>query len=364
LRDNLLTRRAVNRAGGRAVIDARYPFAGSHHQKSAVLQVSGEAVAYCGGTDLAADRWDTSQHNSDPRRVRERYAAWHDVHARVSGLAVLDIEQNFRDRWNDRKRPSFFPFESAPPPITAPLPKVASSPGTQHVQVLRTFACKGAHYPSFAPAGEFSALAGYTKAIGRARRYIYIEDQYLYSDDIARELVAALPNIEKLIIVVPRSASRSIAAASQHYHQAQFIRDLRLSDAAKVHVYDLVQPSTGEMIYVHSKVLIIDDIYAAIGSMNVNRRSATHDSELVLAVVDGALDGGVCRFARDLRLNLWGEHLSLPATSSLIADPIAGTQEWERQATTNQARVRRHVPATPQRTDWRFRWVDPDSRCP
>ena len=366
-RNNDATHAMLSRAGGQSVRDARFPIFGSHHQKSAALHVNGETIAYCGGIDLCADRWDTRLHDNDRRRVKDQMHGWHDVHCRIRGPAVLDVYQNFLDRWNDPSWPSWVPPVRPPPPITGPPPPAARSPGTHHVQVLRTFACQHRHYPSFAPSGEYTCHAAYRKAIGRAQRYIYIEDQYLYFDELARDLAAALDRIEKLVIVVPHhSDATPIERASQNWHRAQFLRIIRARHPAKVHVYDLTQPATGQMIYVHAKVLIIDDIYAVIGTPNFGRRSMTYDTEIAAAVVDGDIVDGVCRFARDLRRNLWGEHLGLAPTDARIADPIAAVTEWERQAATGRNRVRRHVAPMPQSED-RVRWdrgVDPDARCP
>ncbi|WP_338674757.1 hypothetical protein V1460_18515 [Streptomyces sp. SCSIO 30461] len=80
----------------------------------------------------------------------------------------------------------------------------------------------------------------------------------------------------------------------------------------------------GTPVYVHVKVCVIDDVWAAVGSDNVNLRSWTHDSELSCAVVDdtadtrepqdpGGLGDGARRFARELRLLLVREHLGREA---------------------------------------------------
>jgi phosphatidylserine/phosphatidylglycerophosphate/cardiolipin synthase-like enzyme/subtilisin family serine protease len=363
--ENSRTRDLFLRAGGEAILDARFPSFGSHHQKSAILQRSKEAVSYCGGIDLAGDRWDTRLHNNDPRRVRETWHGWHDVHAKVRGPAVLDIEKNFRGRWNDTSWPTIVPPVRPPVPITTALPPVAASPGTHHVQVLRTYACTSSQYPTFAPRGEFTCLAGYRKAISRATNYIYIEDQYLVFDEIARDLANALRRIQKLIIVVPRDTDGWPQAAF-NWHQNNFLNILRASHPGKVQIYDLVQPATGQPIYVHSKVMIIDDIYAVIGSTNFNRRSMTHDTEIAVAVIDATIEDGVCRFARDLRRNLWGEHLNIAESDPRLADPIAAVAEWERQAKAGTYRVRHHTTQTPQ-DEKKFTWdqgSDPDGRCP
>ena len=52
-----------------------------------------------------------------------------------------------------------------------------------------------------------------------------------------------------------------------------------------MHVFD-VENHEGTPVYVHAKVCVIDDIWATVGSDNLNRRSWTHDSELSCAVLD------------------------------------------------------------------------------
>ena len=86
-----------------------------------------------------------------------------------------------------------------------------------------------------------------------------------------------------------------------------------------MHVFD-VENHAGTPIYVHAKVCVVDDVWASVGSDNLNRRSWTHDSELSCAVLDetrttgspptrpGRATAPGC-FARDLRLRLWREHL-------------------------------------------------------
>jgi phosphatidylserine/phosphatidylglycerophosphate/cardiolipin synthase-like enzyme len=70
-------------------------------------------------------------------------------------------------------------------------------------------------------------------------------------------------------------------------------------------------------IYCHSKTWIVDDVIARVGSANCNRRSYTHDSELDVIVLDGAVDNGARAFARGLRVDLWQELLRLPDPSVL-----------------------------------------------
>ena len=97
-------------------------------------------------------------------------------------------------------------------------------------------------------------------------------------------------------------------------------------------------------MYVHAKVVVIDDVWAMIGSDNLNRRSWSHDSELSISVLDSELDprdprdpaglgDGARTFARDLRLRLWREHLDRDAAD--LADlmhPEQAFAAFRRQA--------------------------------
>jgi phosphatidylserine/phosphatidylglycerophosphate/cardiolipin synthase-like enzyme len=89
---------------------------------------------------------------------------------------------------------------------------------------------------------------------------------------------------------------------------------------------------------------VIDDVWAAVGSDNLNRRSWTHDSELSAAVLDetpdereprdpAGLGDGARAFARQLRLQLWREHLGRgPDDDGDLLDPAEGFEAWRRAA--------------------------------
>ena len=157
-------------------------------------------------------------------------------------------------------------------------------------------------------------------------------------------------------------------------------------------VYDL-ENENATPVYVHAKVCVIDDVWAAIGSDNLNRRSWTHDAELTAAVLDPTLDprppadpaslgDGARVFARNLRLSLWREHLGrAPGDDSDLLDPERGFEAWREQAAALEAwhregrrgprppgRARTHRPGRVQ--PWAAWWawplyrtiIDPDGR--
>ena len=122
--------------------------------------------------------------------------------------------------------------------------------------------------------------------------------------------------------------------------------EIMFGPKTRVYAYGLFQtPDVGERpIYVHSKLVIIDDRYVAIGSANVDARSMHIETELTLGIVDAKteksqLDGqdaDICVFARNLREKLWKEHLGV---KDLPPDPIKAlgnlpqgfTFDWSKQ---------------------------------
>jgi len=78
-------------------------------------------------------------------------------------------------------------------------------------------------------------------------------------------------------------------------------------------------------IFVHSKLWIIDDVFVSLGSANVNTRGMNPDSEGNVFVVDGRSDRSARRFAKQLRVDLWAEHLGVGesrAARLLLDDPL------------------------------------------
>jgi len=329
---------AVNAAGGHVLLDERIRRAGSHHQKLVVVlhpQAVDDDVAFVGGIDLCHGRNDDDNHRGDPQAIEidKRFGAtpaWHDMQVEIRGAAVGDIVETFCERWNDpnpltsRWAPHRRSSSSVKPAqierLQAP-PHVESAVGSHAVQVLRTYPVRRPRYP-FAPNGERSIARAYAKAFRRARRMIYIEDQYLWSADIARALGRALeqhPDLH-IVVVVPRLPDEDgvLSGPPNRIGQHIALRHLRQIGGRRFAIYDLERDRVP--IYVHAKICIIDDVWMTIGSDNLNRRSWTHDSELSCAILDDTLDrreptdpagtgDGARVLPRETRLQLWREHL-------------------------------------------------------
>jgi phosphatidylserine/phosphatidylglycerophosphate/cardiolipin synthase-like enzyme len=360
----------VNRAGGQLVADQRVRRFGSHHQKLLVVHRPDDPVrciAFVGGMDLSRGRRDDPEHlgDADPVRIDPRYGRrppWHDLQLEVHGPAVLDVDFTFRERWEDRtptdhrnplramwRRVSHEPRRRELLLRRLPPPRV----GSHVVQVLRTYPARHRAIP-FAPDGERSIARAYLKALRRARALVYIEDQYLWGTLVSDALAAALRATSELrmIVMVPRYPDRDGRIAGRAARAAQWraINNLVTAGGARVAVYDL-ENEQGTPIYVHAKAAVIDDVWALVGSANLNRRSWTHDSEVACVVLDqerdprhpvdpGGLGDGARVFARQLRLRLWREHLGLGpkgGDDAQLVDPVAGFELWRATAARLQA---------------------------
>jgi phosphatidylserine/phosphatidylglycerophosphate/cardiolipin synthase-like enzyme len=334
--------RQIDEDGGQVLLDGRTRRAGSHHQKLVVMRHPGHPgrdLAFVGGIDLGHGRNDDSGHAGDPQTMDfpEAYGPrppWHDIQAEVRGPAVHDLEHTFRERWYgssvlDLPSPVRQLYDRAyhmgamtSRPLPEPTDDDRTWRGTHAVQVLRTYPARLRRYP-FAPHGERSIAHAYRKAFARASRLVYLEDQYLWSRPVAEIIAAALRDRPDLhvIAVVPRFPDQdgTITGMPSMMSRHDVMRACESAGGGRFAVYDL-ENHRGTPVYVHAKVVVVDDVWAMIGSDNLNRRSWTHDSELSIAVLDAERDGrdprdpgglgdGARTFARDLRLRLWREHL-------------------------------------------------------
>ena len=382
----------LQRRGAEVLLDMRVRGGGSHHQKFVVIRHRDDPardVAFVGGIDLAHNRRDDAAHNGDPQPLRlakeyGEHPPWHDVQVAIRGPAVHDVETVFRERWSDPAPLSHLPWRRAVDKLrgldTSPdhLPDQWPPPppaGVHTVQLLRTYPNLrlGRSYP-FAEAGERSVANGYAKAVRRAGRIVYVEDQYFWGHDVARvfaEQLQARPELRLLVVIPLEPDLDGLNRVPQLLGRLRAIDRLMEVAPGRVAAYGL-ENHAGVPVYVHAKVCIIDDTWASTGSDNFSRRSWTHDSELTAVVLDGA-------YARDLRLTLAAEHLDrldeatergLDATMGDCLDPAEmfdvyaahadRLDDWhagERRGARPPGRLRRL--SLPQLTPRQRRWAAP-----
>ena len=399
----------IEAAGGQCMLDMRVRPGGSHHMKLMVLRHQGRPeldVAFIGGIDLCHSRRDDADHHGDPQHqsmaaVYGRRPPWHDVQAMITGPAVGDAELVFRERWEDPAPLTRNPIHRLRDTMTRQdvrpraLPPQGHDPaasGTHAVQLLRTYPYRRAGY-SFAPEGERSIARAYLKVLPRARRLIYLEDQYLWSSTVVSALASALRDVPDLhlIAVIPRFPDQDgkLSLPPNLIGRIAALNLLRKAAGNRVAVYG-IESEAGIPIYVHAKVCIVDDTWAIVGSDNFNRRSWTHDSELSCAVVDEAAgsraaaapDQRTAGYAATLRRTLASEHLGIRQADpqpgcdtafEAFRQAAAELDAWHaggRQGPRPPGRLRRYdVPRLPT---WTRAWArvfyrlmyDPDGRPP
>lgn len=213
---------------------------------------------------------------------------------------------------------------------------------------------------------EESIHNAYCSLIERAEHYVYIENQFFISglsgDEIIqnRVLEAIYKRIMRahnekecfrVVIVIPLlpgfqgGVDDSGAASVRAIMHWQYRTICRGNNSILHNLYDLVGPKMHDYIsfyglraygtlfdggplatsqvYVHSKIMIIDDHITLVGSANINDRSllGSRDSEIGVLIedkefVDSRIGGKpwkAGKFALSLRLSLWSEHLGLHA---------------------------------------------------
>ncbi|WP_238179302.1 phospholipase D-like domain-containing protein, partial [Methylobacterium oxalidis] len=288
-------------------LDSVHPAGACHHQKIAVID---DALAFCGGIDLTVGRWDTPEHRDDDLRRASPWGfaqpPWHDATAAVDGEAARSLAELARERWESatgerlpplQERHTIWPktlqatFHDVNVGIARTQPKRDGQPAVREIEAL--------------------TLA----AISRAHRFIYVESQYLASHRIAEALANRLGETSgpEVIVINPLSTEGWLEDEVMGSARARIIE--RLSGINGGHHFRICYPvaAGGTPIYVHAKIMIVDDQFLKIGSANMNNRSMGLDTECDLAVDPHdqtereALRVAIC----SIRHRLLAEHLNV-----------------------------------------------------
>ena len=184
------------------------------------------------------------------------------------------------------------------------------------------------------PRGDFGILESYLRALEAAERFVYIENQFLWSPEIEAVLhrkISDPPRPDfRLVLVLPskpNSGADDTRGVLGHLIDAD-------EDAGRVLACTLYarSGSLADPIYVHAKIAIVDDAWLTLGSANLNEHSLFNDTEMNIVSHDPDL-------ARQTRLRLWAEHLELSA-DQLPHDPIQAIDELWKPISKEQLRRR------------------------
>ncbi|WP_408587665.1 phospholipase D-like domain-containing protein [Novosphingobium sp.] len=322
-------------------LDSAHPLGCSHHQKIVVID---DRFAVCGGIDMAGDRWDTSEHlENDPRRRRPTgrlHGPWHDCTMLLEGEVARELGDYGRTRWQQAGGKPMAPC--APQEESAWPEAISAEFRDVEVGIART----RSQYGNAAEVREIEAL--FVEQIGRARRFIYAENQYFASRTVAEAMAARLmqPDPPEIVLIMPESSHGWLEQAAMDGARTRLFRAVKDKDPAGR--FSIWHPcnAAGTPIYVHSKLMIVDDEILRIGSANMNNRSMGLDSECDV-FIDAARPGNdhaVAPITR-LRMRLLAEHCGL--ASETVAQLVAhhgGMAAMIDAAPTTRKCLRRFVP--------------------
>lgn len=283
------------------------------HQKSWLIDAGHESeIAFVGGINLDNPSVSASGHaDRDGEHT-------HDVYLELRGPCATDVHHNFVQRWNEASerhldgglwahaREHVLPFPA----------RLSPAAGNAIVQMQRSI--RAGRYsdstatPDGAPfeiaTGEHSIFEQYASAITAARHAIYIEDQYIASPDIVEALHSALKRGVDVTFLAPADPEPQVKAARKRPEATPFFaRVAALGEYPNFLLAGIASPRTGAPVYVHDKIMLVDDCWATIGSCNIASQSFFCDSELNASIWDEV-------FVRTVRAELLKEHLGEDTT--------------------------------------------------
>lgn len=321
--------------------DASVPWPGSHHQKVAIID---GRLAFFGSQDICQERWDDSAHLPDnPLRTcrGEPYKPYHEVQLAVNGPVARSLLDLFVERWyratGERLDPSSLIADEEPsaPLVTLPMPRA-------RLALARTMAGEEAQ----------EIKDQYVRAIRTAERFIYCETQYVTSCAIRDALVERMRDRKRpkldIVFMLPFKPERFKEEVTVGLPQADTLSELARTAAENGHrlgIYNVAgrrADGTEEHVYIHSKLMVVDDAFMTIGSANLMNRSMTLDSELNASWEAREGERGLESAIRRARVRLLLEHLGEAADVRLVTRGEGLVERLDRVVTEGRGRLRAH----------------------
>jgi phosphatidylserine/phosphatidylglycerophosphate/cardiolipin synthase-like enzyme len=287
---------------------------GSHHQKLLVVGNSERTVAILGGVDLHRNRVFPVQDSPG--------TPYFDISVQLDGQAAADIAEIFERRWlaHPSRRGVQLPRPTAP--VTVP------TAGGATVQVGVNFGCRHPHMDI--PNAIRGADRLIRNVLSNCRSFFYAEDQYgVGNAELGEAITRAFANGARFGVVVLADAWGVDDLPEIDYRRHRFWTRFPQVRTGQLLVFQRRGDDgrrKGPHAYVHSKLVIVDDLAATIGSVNMNRRSWYYDSELAAAITDSP------DTIQAMRVGIWRQHLK-PGTGDVsereLADPMGAFRLWQ-----------------------------------
>ncbi|NJK44867.1 MAG: phosphatidylserine/phosphatidylglycerophosphate/cardiolipin synthase family protein [Pleurocapsa sp. SU_196_0] len=307
------------------------------HQKTWVIDAGHDGqLAFLGGINLNPHSVVTPGHRGEGQN--------HDVYIELQGAAVADVEHNFVQRWNEASERHFLDGhwgERGNSALEFPT-RLPSERGTAMVQIQRTIHAsryKNGQSPINAPpfdiaVGEQTNFQQYLSAVQSARRSIYIENQCLEIPEIVTALRDALERGVEVVMVLPAAPDLVPMTDALPERRALYAARAELGNYehfALCGIAGLGGDGCRKSVWVHSKLMLIDDQWATVGSANLHRWSMFGNSELNAAIAAPEI-------VRGFRIALLQEHL---ASNTSALDDVAALRLFRDVARGNREKLLR-----------------------
>ncbi len=265
-------------------LDGNVPMGGSHHQK--IILIDDELV-FTGGMDIARQRWDTREHNIvEPERndVLGAYAPYHDVQIMMDGPVTKDLAELVRERWSkavNYEPPAIREVNRANLKSTVP-----SWPERFPVNLKKINCAISRTIPRLDNQEKVQEIYQmYFDLINKAEEFIYIENQFLSSVEIAIALNKRLIEKPKLKILLVSSYEPQGLFERESFWAGRidFKKIIEKNvERERVRVtYPQIKDANGSKACkrIHSKIFIVDNKFMTVASSNLNNRSMILDTE-------------------------------------------------------------------------------------
>jgi phosphatidylserine/phosphatidylglycerophosphate/cardiolipin synthase-like enzyme len=330
--------------------DNTVPLGGSHHQKVAIIDGQ---VAFFGSQDLCQSRWDDSSHRLNNVERTSRgivHQPYHEVQVAVTGEAARSLLDLFVWRWRGATGEKLDPAALGAPADNVfdirSLPATLRMPPTR-IGLARTIP----EVIGRTRVAEVSDL--FVRAVERAERLIYIESQYLTSCALRDALVARMqdrgrPHLD-VVVVLPHKPEKFKEEMTIGVPQALLLQTLDAIARENGHclgIYNVVAGARRDgqplFVYIHSKLMIVDDRILVVGSANLTNRSMVIDSEIVGVYEARPGEHALRNAIRRARIRLMLEHVgeSARARPMLRSQGLVG--RLDRLAESGIVRLKRH----------------------
>lgn len=276
------------------------------HQKSWLIDAGAEdETAFVGGINLNPHSLVAPGHIGEAQN--------HDIYVELVGPSVVDVHHNFVQRWNEASER----LESdgrwglgSETDLQFPI-RVPTERGDAVVQIQRTVH-EGRYLDGHAvpegrsfdiASGERSNFDQYCAAINAAQRSIYIENQYVDVPEVVDCLHRALTRGVVVVLLMPAKAAVPVQVGPERCTVLKAQAELgNFENFILAGIAGLDSDGCRKLVYVHAKLMLVDDEWATVGSCNLHGFSLFGNGEMNIAFYDP-------NTVRALRCELLREHL-------------------------------------------------------